>query len=83
MADGSRRAKTREALMRHARIDETASAREQLGAQIGLLSMIGVVILVGALPVAEAIRIPFLTIGFVTAFVIGHSAKRWLEAWFD
>lgn len=73
------RARTREALLRHAEIDACASGREQIGAQIGLLGMILAIILVGALPVAEAVRIPFMTVAFVGAFYVGLSVKRFLD----
>lgn len=41
--------------------------------------MILAIVLVGALPVAEAVRVPFLTVGFVAAFYVGVTVKRFLD----
>lgn len=79
MAENDARARTREALLRHSVNDEGARMREQIGAQVGLLAMILAIVLVGALPVAEAVRVPFLTVGFVAAFYVGVTVKRFLD----
>ena len=82
MPTPDQRRKTREALARHAVVDEDAGRREQIGAQVGLLCMIGGIILVGMIPVVEWLRVPFLTVAFIFAYVAGLSAKRELDRWY-
>lgn len=82
MNDQEKRAKTREALRRLATVDERASAREQIGAQVAILAVIGGIILVGLIPVAEWLRIPFLTVAFAFAFALGLTVKRELDRWY-
>lgn len=79
MRSEQQRQRTREALLRHATMDPHATEREKIGAQVGLLCMIGVIVLVGVFPMESSIRIPFMTVGFMTAFYIAVSVKRWLD----
>jgi hypothetical protein len=79
MTLSDRRQKTREALTHHTTVDPHATERETIGAQIGLLGMMGVIILVGVLQMDSALRIPFMTFGFMSAFYLGLSVKRWLD----
>lgn len=76
----SRRQATREALARLSKTDPAAMERERIGAQVGILAAIFGIILVGWIPVAETIRIPFLVIAFGFAWMLGLWVKRRLDA---
>lgn len=78
-----RRAKTREALARLQEHDPRAAEREGIGAQVALLAGAVGIMLVGWIPVAEGIRIPFLMVAFLFAFVLGLYVKRSLDRYWD
>lgn len=70
----------REALQRHRMVDEGATIREQVGAQVGIILMLFGIFLVGALPVQPSLRVLFLWVAFMAAFFIAWAVKHALDA---
>ena len=77
--DPDRRKRVRDALARLSEGDEGSRERERIGALIAILLTICGIIAVGALPVAQNIRIPFLVVAFCFAAAVGLTVKRWLD----
>lgn len=77
---GEERSKVREALLRHRRVDEGATLREQVGVQVGIILMMFAIFLVGAVPVEPPLRLPFLWAAFMSAFFVARSVKHTLDA---
>ena len=77
--DPERRKKVRDALQRLSEGDNASRERERIGALVAILLVICGIIAVGALPVAEHLRIAFLVVSFCFAAAVGLTVKRWLD----
>lgn len=74
-----RRKRIKDALARLSEGDAGSRERERIGALIAILLSIFGIIAIGALPVAQHLRIAFLVVSFCFAAVVGLSVKRWLD----
>ena len=77
--DQERRKRVRDALARLSEGDAESRERERIGALIAILLSILGIIAIGALPVAQHLRIIFLVVSFCFAAVVGLTVKRWLD----
>lgn len=77
--DQERRKRVRDALARLSEGDAESRERERIGALIAILLSILGIIAIGALAVAQHLRIVFLFVSFCFAAVVGLTVKRWLD----